>query len=58
MTCRVESPVTARDNEDEPVIEVILQISQLLCFPFAVDTNEELLANIQRSVVVKHLMYK
>jgi len=48
--------VTARDNEEEPVIEVILQISQLLCFPFAVDTNDELLTNIQRSETVRYVV--
>lgn len=30
-----------------PVVGILLSVTQLCCFPFAVDTNEELLTNIQ-----------
>ena len=34
-------------GEVSPTTEIILQTTQLCCFPFAVDTNEEMLTSVQ-----------
>lgn len=34
-------------GEASPTTEIILQTTQLCCFPFAVDTNEEMLTSVQ-----------
>ena len=39
--------VEFKERVTSPVVEIILNVTQLCCFPFAVDTNEELLTNIQ-----------
>ena len=41
-----------RFNDDgmQLIIDMILEITQLCCFPFAVDANEELLMEIQQWV--------
>ncbi|KAK6192112.1 hypothetical protein SNE40_003650 [Patella caerulea] len=45
-------------NEDgvEVTVEMILEVTQLCCFPFAVDTNEELLAEIQHCLYTSHIL--
>ncbi|ELU14949.1 hypothetical protein CAPTEDRAFT_150354 [Capitella teleta] len=37
--------------ESRPFVKILLQVTQLLCFPFAIDTNQELLVDIQMQVV-------
>ncbi|ESO97940.1 hypothetical protein LOTGIDRAFT_153051 [Lottia gigantea] len=45
-------------NEDgkEVIVEMILEVTQLCCFPFAVDTNEELLAEIQHCLYTCNIL--
>ena len=52
-------PATAATTN--PMSEMLLQVTQLCCFPFAVDTNEEIVTNIQivfaQSGLLPRLLY-
>ncbi|XP_041347923.1 serine/threonine-protein kinase 36-like isoform X2 [Gigantopelta aegis] len=45
-----------RDDGMQLIIDMILEITQLCCFPFAVDANEELLMEIQHCLYTTNLL--
>ena len=45
------------DSGEHSSDDVLLSVTQLLCFPFAVDVSEDLLAKIEMSVVTFAIVF-
>ncbi|XP_077995717.1 serine/threonine-protein kinase 36-like [Glandiceps talaboti] len=54
----LQKKATDESNYSEMIVDIVLQVSQLLCFPFAIDVNDNLMTSVLESMLQSQVIFK